>query len=140
MMDFASDRTGAARCVHARGFSCPTTVRVSLARLVEAALKVWPDLAEPYLRLRVGHDDSATAALWTDVGRDGRSAARIWRELAGGSIRSETAARHCLLLLVIHDGWKRIRSCASPDCQRVFADATNALSRRWCAVHSSRAR
>ncbi len=72
----------------------------------------------------------------------------LWRDLHGAipqvpltldSMSDRSALenrRHVLVLLVLLEGWDRIKGCAREGCTRYFADASPAASRRHCDLHS----
>ncbi|NUW33074.1 hypothetical protein HTZ77_16775 [Nonomuraea sp. SMC257] len=119
-----------------RGLRSPISVIVRVAAMVDAAIERHPGLVTRYVNAQDDDSDRATAMLWTDIVRDDAPVPEVWRRLRHGVIADVSAARHALLLLVICDGWHRIKVCVETSCVSPFADATNGMSRRRCAMHT----
>ncbi|MFC4555370.1 CGNR zinc finger domain-containing protein [Georgenia faecalis] len=120
-----------------RGWLGAPGAAARLAAVVDAAAERSPDIVTPYVRV-AGNPDRATALLWSDIVADGAPVAEVWAHLRQGVVPDGASARHALLLLVIVDGWRRVKACDSPGCAAPFVDATPGASRRRCAAHARR--
>lgn len=78
---------------------------------------------------------AATDLLWRDLVAQECSPAKAWLELAGGGVVDVTSARHGLLLLVSDGGWRNVKLCDQPSCQRPFLDRSLSASRKGCGLH-----
>lgn len=78
----------------------------------------------------------AASSLWAFLIRESARVSTAWDDLRRGTMSDRTAAGHALMLLVILDGWGRIKTCDVPGCGSPYADATNGRTRLRCAVHA----
>jgi len=129
---------GADRLRYGRNSPIALGTVVWLATLVDTALERQPDFGAVFVNKHAFCDEHATELLWLQVRDDDRCPPESWYALQQGVVRSVEDARWALLLLVLFDGWRRIKKCEIDGCELLFADATNGVRRLRCAVHARR--
>ncbi len=114
----------------------PIALVTRLASLVDDAIERYPEFASQYLIARENGEAIASDLLWSRLFHESDHVSLTWEELRKGMTSDRTAAGHALMLLVILDGWGRIKTCDVPECGSPYADATNGKTRLRCAAHA----
>ncbi|MCP2169252.1 hypothetical protein [Goodfellowiella coeruleoviolacea] len=115
----------------------PVALLARLAAIVDHAVERHPLVFTAYAATAENSGRAQAAQqLWSDLTRSDSPVADVWNRLRHGDVEDSTTAHHALMILIALGGWDRMKRCDRPDCHRAFADATNAVSRRRCAVHA----
>lgn len=120
-------------------FQVPIVLVKQLAKFVQRAMELQPLTLRPYLDTaeQSGQDFSSKALLLANADAEVPLAETLKR-MRDGDVNDPTVLRYAFMLLLVLDGWSRVKVCDQPRCHRIFVDGTNTKSRMRCAIHIRR--